>query len=103
MPDEGLARPEEPDEDFWGFAMARMLAEGCAFVNESPKRCGSAGLDSLYRPAACAKIIFTKQVLLRETRNSLLRDAHARATLACPACVCYKFQMVFRLTTRAFH
>jgi hypothetical protein len=33
-----LARPEEPEEDFWGFAMARMLAEGCAVVNGSQKR-----------------------------------------------------------------
>jgi hypothetical protein len=36
--DEDLARPEEPEGDFCTFAMARMLAEGCAAVNGSQKR-----------------------------------------------------------------
>jgi len=101
--DGDLARPAEPEENFCTFAMTRMLAEGCAVVNGSQMGEGSTRLDSLYRPAACAKITFPKKVLLRDTWNSFYRDGHARTTLACPACVCYKFQMVFRLTTRAFH
>ncbi len=59
--EEDLERPEELEEDFCTFAMARMLAEALLNVNASArwaKSGESAELDSLNRPGAGGKITF---------------------------------------------
>jgi len=53
--DEALDRPEEPEEVFCTFAMARMLADALPHVNASGSSATSiprAVFDSLYRTAA---------------------------------------------------
>jgi len=69
-----LDRPEEPEEVFCTFAMARMLAEALPHVNaseSSPTNELRAVFDSLNRTAAGPKITFQKKALIHDTGNSL--------------------------------
>ena len=93
--EEALDRPEELEEVFCTFAMARMLAEALPHVNASWSSATSvprAVFDSLNRTAA-------------QFENNLLENGasprhwyqsfHQReqgGVLACPAGVCYKFE-----------
>jgi len=59
--EEPLERPEELEEVFCTFAMARMLAEALTHVNadrNTPIAEPRAEFDSLYRPGAALKITF---------------------------------------------
>ena len=94
--EEALERPEEPEEVFCTFAMARMLAEALPHVNAGG-RWATNGLravfDSLNRRGAVAKITFQKMALLLDTGSSLFHQREHGGALACSAGVCYKFEM----------
>ena len=69
-----MDRPEEPEEVFCTFAMARMLAEALPHVNASGSSATSvprAVFDSLNRTAAQFENNLLENVLLHDTGSSL--------------------------------
>ena len=94
--DEALDRPEELEEDFCAFAMARMLAEALPHVNRRASSATSearAVFDSLNRTAArLENNLLENGSSPRHWYKSFQKQEHGRV-LACPAGVCYKFEM----------
>src|SRR6516225_1505419 len=88
---------------FLRFRHGANVTKGKPRVNLPKCAVESAELNSLYRPAPCAKICCRKIAVLRDTRTRIFDVELGAGRLARALCVCYKSKTGRRLTTRAFH